>query len=180
MNSDYNLEHEIEFGQQKIHIKNKVDYSTCAAIAVNVTIATHRIEEDTGVVTVDAIAINPLLVASFVREFTDADLSVYVKENGLDYYAVYDDAYDIQFDDAYCKLEEAYAVYSSEYLCRLEQSVSPARVLRDISKSIIDMEGKDMSVVRSLLTGLMTNKKQKANASEDDNVFDLSAYKVKK
>ena len=179
MNSDYNLEREYKFGEQLIHVKEKIDYETCVTIAINVAMTTQRIDEEDGIVIEDVTSINPLLVAFFLKEFTDADLSGYQDEDGYEYYRIYDDGCRLMELDEFQFMSDVYEPYAYEYRARLEQMISPARVLRDIAQNVIAMEGKDISILRTLLTGLMTNKRVNTNTSDESTVFDMSAYKIK-
>ncbi len=169
-------------------VKVKEDVSWAQVLGVVQGVADQIIEYDpaTGLYIVHEHIKDLLLMYNLLVQFTDADLSAITDEKGEvdifqlhrgygapvsdDLYALYDEAHDA-LCDVICERKRQY-----------DAALSVGAQLKRIADRLSKLDGKDVGVLRRLLTEavIKTQKGQKPEAAGNTPIVDMGAFKAKK
>lgn len=132
----------------------------------------------------------PMMLSVILTQFTDADTSEYKGEDDtLDVYAIYWDYFKRQADIVEYDIDRIY-FFASEILSnmlgerkrKLDAEMSVGYQLKRIADKLANLDGKDMSVLRRIMTDMLIQQKKAGDkpSGRKTSVVDMSAYKPKK
>lgn len=182
----------MEIAGQKIKTNDKIGFADFARIVMTLSEVMITEDPETGAPIVDKLNYRPVALFYILKSLTDMDMTKYSGENG-DLYLLVDD---VDFADAdtrvlvyamYGAVERMYEPIVEQKVREIHDRNSVAAQLRQLTRQLVgSKDGKDVGVIRLLLTELFMKMQRKEQGQRNDEgiasgkIVDLSEFKPKK